>query len=404
MSQKRKSPILEYIAISSVPLIMVLGNSMLIPVLPTMKAKLDLTQFQVSLVITLFSVTAGLIIPFAGYLSDRIGRKKVILASLALYGAGGIVAGLAAMMMDKHGYMAILAGRALQGLGAAGTAPIAMALIGDLYKGAAESKILGLNEASNGFGKVISPIVGSLLALIAWYAAFFAFPILCLLSILGVAFLIKEPRIKKKPPAVSKYLNEIKKIFKKKGRWLITSFFVGSLALFILFGVLFYLSDILETKYKIDGVHKGFVLAIPLLAMVITSYTTGSKIKKNGKLMRLLMLVGLMMMTISLATLILFRDHLYVFIGLLTLSSIGTGLILPCLNSIIIGAVKKEERGMISSLYGSVRFLGVAAGPPIFGWLMGLESKNILFISISTLALISYTLTFFFIKPDKKVN
>ena len=46
---------------------MVLGNSMLIPVLPKMKSTLDITQFQVSLVITLFSVPAGLAIPFAGF-------------------------------------------------------------------------------------------------------------------------------------------------------------------------------------------------------------------------------------------------------------------------------------------------------------------------------------------------
>jgi ACDE family multidrug resistance protein len=402
MPEKRKSPILEYIAIASVPLIMVLGNSMLIPVLPEMKAKLGITQFQVSLVITLFSVTAGIVIPFAGYLSDRLGRKVVIITSLALYGTGGIIAGLAAWWMKENAYWVILVSRALQGLGAAGTAPIAMALVGDLYKGAAESKVLGLTEASNGTGKVVSPIIGSLLALIVWYAAFFAFPILCLLSILAVMFLIKEPKMKKKPPAVSKYLKEIKTIFKKKGRWLIACFFTGSLALFILFGVLFYLSDILETQYKIDGVNKGFILAIPLLGMVITSYTTGSKIKKNGKLMRMLMLIGLLMMTGSLAAIIFF-DQLYIFIGLLTISSIGTGLILPCLNSIIIGAVQKEERGMITSLYGSVRFLGVAAGPPIFGWLMGL-SRSILFISVSSLALLTLVMTFFFIKPDKKVN
>jgi ACDE family multidrug resistance protein len=402
MSGKKKSPMLEYIAIASVPLIMVLGNSMLIPILPEMKSKLDLSQFQVSLVITLFSVTAGIIIPFAGYLSDRLGRKAVIITSLAIYGSGGIIAGLAAWWMEDKGYWLILVGRAVQGLGAAGTAPIAMALVGDLYKGGNESKVLGLTEASNGTGKVVSPIIGSLLALIVWYAAFFAFPILCILSILAVMFFIKEPKMKKKPPAVSKYLAEIKTIFKKKGRWLLTCFFTGSLALFILFGVLFYLSDILETQYKIDGVKKGFILAIPLLGMVITSYTTGAKIKKNGKLMRALMLIGLVMMTGSLA-LIIFFDKLYIFIGLLTISSIGTGLILPCLNSIIIGAVQKEERGMITSLYNSLRFLGVAAGPPVFSWLMG-QSRNMLFISVSSLALLTLVMTFFFIKPDKKVK
>lgn len=87
----------------------------------------------------------------------------------------------------------------MQGVGAAGTAPIAMALTGDLFKGGEQSKVLGLVEASNGFGKVISPILGSLLALIIWYAAFFAFPIFCLISILLTIFFVKEKKKEEKP-------------------------------------------------------------------------------------------------------------------------------------------------------------------------------------------------------------
>lgn len=75
--------------------------------------------------------------------------------------------------------MTILFGRIIQGIGAAGTASIAMALIGDLYSGAQESKALGIIESSNGAGKFFSPIIGSVIALITWYSVFFSFPILC---------------------------------------------------------------------------------------------------------------------------------------------------------------------------------------------------------------------------------
>lgn len=77
------------IGLTGIPLVMVLGNSMLIPVLPTMKNKMHLTSLQTSLLITAFSIAAGIVIPLAGYLSDRFGRKIVILFSLALYGVGG---------------------------------------------------------------------------------------------------------------------------------------------------------------------------------------------------------------------------------------------------------------------------------------------------------------------------
>lgn len=396
-----KGRIWEFIAIATVPMVLVLGNSMLVPILPDMQQILGISKFQSSLVITLFSFAAGLFIPVLGYLSDRFGRKAIIIPSLILYGAAGILAGFGAVWKS---YTVIIAARTIQGLAAAGTAPIAMALVGDMYKGGTESKALGLTEASNGAGKVISPILGSLLALIVWYAAFFAFPIFCALSLVAMIWLIKEPKRDKQPQKLGEYISGIKATFKKKGRWLITSFFAGSLGLFILFGVLFYLSNVLEKDpYNIDGVKKGLVLAIPLLGMVTTSYITGSVIKKNGIVIRWLMNIGLILMTVSLAASIFFFKNLYLFIGLLTISSIGTGLLLPCLNTMITGSVSKEERGMITSLYSSLRFLGVAAGPPLFGWMMGI-SDRIVFISVSALSLLALGLVFFLIKPDKQVN
>jgi ACDE family multidrug resistance protein len=185
---------------------------------------------------------------------------------------------------------------------------------------------------------------------------------------------------------------------------MVSSFFSGSLALFILFGVLFFLSDILEEPpYSIDGIWKGFVLAIPLFGMVTTSYITGTVIRKNGVLIRWLTNIGLALMTVSLALSIWLNKNLYVFIGLLTVSSIGTGLLLPCLNTMITGAVEKAERGMITSLYSSLRFFGVAIGPPLFGWLMEI-SHRVVFITVSSLSLIALGLVFFLVKPGKQVQ
>jgi ACDE family multidrug resistance protein len=391
----------QFIALATIPMVLVLGNSMLIPILPQMVTELGITKAQSSFIITLFSLTAAIVIPIAGYLSDRYTRKAVIIPSLIIYGLAGILAGFGAVWGS---YTTIIIARAIQGIGAAGTGPISYALVGDMYKGATQSKALGLIEASNGAGKVISPIVGALFALIIWYAAFFAFPIFCLLSIIAVVWVIKEPEKQTKPKKLKAYISDIITIMKEKGKWLIPSFFAGSLALFTLFGVLFYLSNILEeSPYNLKGVIKGLVLAIPLLAMVATSYITGSKIKKDGVLMRSLMNIGLILMTVSLGLTIFFFKNMYVFIGLLTLSSIGTGLLLPCLNTMITGTVEKSERGMITSLYSSLRFLGVALGPPLFGWMMD-KSHTVIFITVSSLALVTLGMVFFLIKPKAEVQ
>jgi ACDE family multidrug resistance protein len=333
-------------------------------------------------------------------LSDRFSRKAVIIPSLIVYGSAGILAGFGAIWGS---YSVLIAARALQGMGAAGTAPIAMALAGDLYSGATESKALGLTEASNGTGKVLSPIMGAALALIVWYLAFFALPVFCAISLLAVIFILKEPARDRPPLKLKEYTRTTLKLIKEKAKWLLTSYLAGALALFVLFGVLFYLSQILEKPpYSIDGVVKGLVLAIPLLGMVITSYTTGAVIKKDGILMRKLMLTGLALMTASLTAAIFLSSNIYWLIGLLTASSVGTGLLLPCLNTMITGSVEKEQRGMITSLYSSLRFLGVAAGPPLFELMMN-RSDMLVFITVSILALLALVLVFFLVKPEAEV-
>lgn len=395
MSKKSTSP-LVLLALSLVPFIMVLGNSMLIPVLPKIKSTLHLTPFQVSLLITLFSIPAGLTIPLAGILSDRIGRKMIVVPGLLVYAAGGLIAGLSPLL-NIATYPILLVGRVIQGIGAAGTAPIAMALAGDIFAKHQRSKVLGLMEAANGLGKVVSPIVGALVALIAWYAPFLLFPLLCIPSALAVWFLIKEPQDKKSTQSMGAYFNSLKSIFQKKSTLLLPAFFAGSVVLFILFGLLFYLSEFLEKTFKIDGVIKGLYLAIPVLAMAATSYGTGLLIKKKTNLVKMLIVSGLILNGLGLIAIALFTN-LYYYLAATAVVGIGTGLVLPCLNTLVTGAVASDERGLVTALYGSVRFIAVALGPPVFSVLIK-GSKLVSFGIVSALAVLAAILFFTLAHP-----
>lgn len=395
--QPRASVILT---LSLIPLIMVLGNSMLVPILPEAKSALNISQLQVSLLITLFSIPAGIVIPLAGILSDRFGRKKVIIPSLIIYGTGGIVAGIAAWIGDGS-YALLLTGRVIQGIGAAGTAPIAMALVGDLYDRQSRSKALGIIEAANGMGKVLSPILGSIIAVISWFALFFAFPILCVPAAILVWLLIQEPGKQQEPPPLKRYKEQLVNTWKSQGKWLLAAFLSGAVTLFILFGVLFYLSDILEATYKIDGVKKGLVLAIPLLALSGTSYWCGGFVQKRIKLMKPFIVSGLGTLAVTMGV-VPFVKNTIILIVLLVLSGIGSGLILPCLNTMITSSVGKEERGIVTSLYNSVRFTGVALGPPVFGAFM--DAKTALFLSVAGIAAISFVVALLFIKRPQRIR
>ncbi|TCP27042.1 ACDE family multidrug resistance protein [Scopulibacillus darangshiensis] len=400
MEDEKKT--LDLISLASIPLMMTLGNSMLIPVLPTIEKKLDITAFQSSLIITVYSVVAIILIPIAGYLSDRIGRKKVIIPSLIISGAGGLVAGLAAWFIGQP-YWLILLGRLLQGIGASGAFPVVIPLVGDLFKSEKDvSNGLGVVETSNTFGKVLSPIFGAFLAAFIWYLPFLVIPILCLISIILVALFVKAPKNQDESKPIGTFFSDIKSIFKEKWKWLLAVFFIGAIIMFVLFGTLFYLSELLESTYHIKAVRKGIVIAIPLFALSVSSYATGKKIGQNKRLMKWLTFVGMVLLAVGLF-LLSFQPNIRLFLIYLFIGGVGIGLVLPCLDAFITEGIQKENRGTITSLYSSMRFIGVAAGPPLFAVMMD-KSVMMMFMVAAAAAIIAGVLAFIAIKPKEKEN
>lgn len=364
----KKATAIQFAVLCGVPFVMVLGNSMLIPVFPQMKEVMNLTQFQVGLIITFFSLPAGILIPFAGFLSDRFGRKIIIVPALFLYGFGGLVSGFAALLL-RNPFPVLLAGRVLQGLGAGGTYQLAMALTGDIFQSEERTKALGLLEASNGLGKVVSPILGALVAMIIWYAPFFLYSIVTYPIALGVWLLVKEPKHEKAKESFKEYWQKLCEVFRTKGKVLLASYFSGMVVLFTLFGIMSWVSDILESDHQIFGLTKGFVLAIPVTAMALTSYLSGMWLSKQPQWSKAAIIAGTVGATAVLLITPLFTN-IYPFMLMLLLLGVCIGAVLPPVNAIITGATKADKRGIVTSLYGTVRFFGVAIGPPLFGLLV----------------------------------
>ncbi|MGY0691883.1 MFS transporter [Virgibacillus sp. FSP13] len=390
----------DLISIASIPLVMTLGNSMLIPVLPVIEKKLAISSFQSSLIITVYSLIAIVLIPIAGYLSDKFGRKKIIIPSLIITAVGGLVSGLSAMLLDNSYYL-ILLGRFIQGIGASGTFPVVLPLIGDMYKDDRKvSTSLGIIETSNTFGKVLSPIIGAALALIVWYVPLLAIPVFSFASLLLVFFLLKAPEQQEEPIPFRKFIASIKAIFAEKGRWLYAIFAIGCILMYVLFGVLFHLSTLLEETYKLTGLLKGLILAIPLLALSLASYFTGKKIGQSKPLMKWLTFSSCLLLSCSVFA-ISFSEQIYLLIGGLVLGGIGIGVCLPCLDTFITGGIEKEQRGTVSSIYSSMRFIGVALGPPLFAVIIK-STHQILFLSTAAVCVIASILALIAIRPKNQ--
>src|SRR5699024_7963420 len=281
-----------------------------------------------------------------------------------------LIAGLASWLMENPYYI-ILAGRVLQGLGASGAMPIVLPLVGDMFRRDDEaSETLGIIETSNTVGKVLSPILGAGLTAIIWFLPFFSIPVFSAISVLMIIFMIKTNKEKREEPMpFKKYWQLIKEVFREHKRWLVAVFIIGAILMFILFGFLFYLSSILEDKFNIDGIKKGLLLAIPLLALSIASYVTGKRIKGNLVVMKWVSFIGIVLAGFSVAV-ISFMDHFIYLLIIFLVCGTGIGMALPCLDSLITESIEKTVRGAVTSIYSSMRFIGVAAGPPVIALLM----------------------------------
>ncbi|RDI43973.1 MFS transporter [Falsibacillus pallidus] len=375
--------------IGLLPFLMVLGNSMLIPILPAIERGLNLTAGQGSLVLSLFSFPAAIIIPFAGFLSDRYGRKRMIAISLWLIITGSVICAASAYF-PGYGLQVLLAGRFIQGAGAAGTTPLAMALAGDLFTGGERAESLGILEVYNGVGKVAAPIIGAAAAMISWGAVFWVFPVIGGLSYWGIRKNIKTHASGKELESMKEYAGKLKSVFIRKAAILIPLFLLGGIGLFLLFGLLYFLSYHIQDTYHIDGFFKGFSFMFPLGALTLTSYWTGNELKSNPDKKSPFLLLGTTVQFLMFGCILLFPSF-SALLFFLTVAFSGLGFILPSLNLIITSSVDDGERGLVVSLYGTARFLGVALGPIVYGAWITSEHKMFLYtFLISVLSIVLY--------------
>ena len=140
-----------------VTLMAVLGVSSITPALPEIRDVFGVTSAQVGLLITIFTLPGIALTPVLGVLSDRHGRRKILIPALLLFGIAG---GLCAF---ARSFELLLALRLLQGMGAAALGTLNVTVIGDIFTGHERSAALGYNASVSLSGRRATPPSAALL-------------------------------------------------------------------------------------------------------------------------------------------------------------------------------------------------------------------------------------------------
>nr|WP_292464254.1 MFS transporter [Methanolobus sp.] len=189
-NSKQKYEHLKIIVILCASMLTIMGSAAVAPALPEMLeyfADVPNAGLLVSMIVTLPALGIIISSPFIGILADRYSRKKMLMASLAIFALVGVTGAFLNTL-----YM-ILAFRTLLGVGIAGMTICATALLADNYTGAELKKKIGLQAACMGLGAVVLEVAGGALADISWHAPYYIY-LIALLIIPGVMISIGESK------------------------------------------------------------------------------------------------------------------------------------------------------------------------------------------------------------------
>ncbi|HET6352168.1 MAG TPA: MFS transporter [Coriobacteriia bacterium] len=171
--------------IFAVVLVDMLSFSIVLPLLPYLAKSLHATPFQTGLISAMYPIFQFVGAPLLGRLSDRVGRKPVLMISIA-----GTIAGFIVLATARSLWI-LFVSRALDGL-TGGNISVAQAYISDITLPENRGKALGMIGAAFGLGFIIGPISGGLLSGISYTAPAWLGAALATVNLMLVAWLLHE--------------------------------------------------------------------------------------------------------------------------------------------------------------------------------------------------------------------
>jgi MFS family permease len=330
-----------------------LGLFMIYPVFAAYAAGLTgATPYLIGEALGIYGLTQGLLqIPF-GLLSDKVGRKTMIVLGLLLFAAGSAIAALSTSIGG------VIIGRAVQGAGAVGA--VILALVADLTTEENRTKAMALVGISIGASFMLALVAGPILATFIGVAGIFW--LMVGLAFVGIA--ITEFAVPK-PPRLSVHRDAetvpalIGSVL-RNGELLRLNFGIFTLHAMLTASFLV-VPGLLRETLDIAN-HSDWMVYLPVLVVSVAVMVPAIIVAEKYRRMKGVFVAAVAGLVVSQAMLYAGAHNLFVLLAALTIFFSAFNVMEASLPSLITKVAPPAAKGTATGLYSSAQFLGIFAG------------------------------------------
>lgn len=348
----------------SIVFIDLVGFGIVIPILPLYGERLASSPLQLALLMSSFSAMQFLFAPLLGRLSDRIGRRPILLVSLLGSAAGYLLFGFAGSLGM------LFASRIIDGISGANIST-AQAVISDITTPEERAKGMGLIGAAFGLGFVLGPAIGGFLVGIAPWLPGVAAAIASLVAFTLVLLILPETIDPEARATARRHGINPRSLKRALAHPLVGLCLV--LVLFLVFSFSQFEATFSQWTHHVLGFDERGVSFLFVYVGVLMALIQGGLV---GRLARRigeprLVLSGAVLTCLALG-LLPYQTSLGSTMAVLGLLALGQGLASPALSSLVSKLVDRNEVGGVMGIYQSLSSLGRIGGPFVGQLLFGL--------------------------------
>lgn len=354
-----------------------LARSFVIPILPYIVASYHISGLTIGLIISGYTITSIVAAPIAGYLSDRWGRRPVLVGSLCFGATGMTLFGFA------NSLPLLFAGRLVDGFGG-GSAATSAAVISDITPPAERTKAFGLIALASAISIIVGPGLGGILASWSPKLPIVLAAVLLIVNFLLVTLFFRETIEKKVDHARFSALDMFKPLQKRKLRLDGLAYCVFNLGCF---GGLSIGSLYLARVVKVDAHISGLAFTIAGVLTVVQQLLILPRL--NQKLSTEQLFIGSGGLGL-LGALLMIHPPGWGFIGTtlsLSLFSMSLGLAAPSIRTLFTQELPDASSGNAMGSVQSLQNIGSAIGPPSLGYMFDRFGTDTTFASIFCIVL-----------------